>query len=549
MRFVKPKKGFRLSRNLGLLLFSTAVISGSLSSDNKAYGLEAPSLPPSVLMASAKNGETNSSNKVVKPSVKKDVKEVKSSASSKENKAVSDVKTASVVNKNSEIKVKAKETEAAPAPIVKQIPEEDTKPTLTPAVPPSLLVNSVKNQETNFDDDEDDIVDDDFSIKGDEPKPSSNLIASAKIVENNSSSAVLPKSSKEEKAAAVKESAPVEKKADLKAEEKKESQKTLKVVETPVKKAEVKPAEKTVSNDSAKKEIVKPAPKASDIKPVEVKKAEIKENNNKPEIKKHSKVRRVSKKVVVEDNECPPEWDWFSAPLVFVRDANGKLVIMADKNAPKIVIPSRKTSDNEIKSVRPVKAENKVAQVKKPVVKTVKKAESPEYVEVKPFEAPAAPAVEVEPKPVVEEKTIEAQEETPAVSYAKPVVMVETKNAEETKPLFAEASEKMARIKRLHSYDENKTVEVASTTKRSASMVRMHKLIVELIKRTDKKPNKDNRLLKASISPQAPPEANNAESSVSEDSSDSSNQTSSDRYAFRPYYNPNFSANLRVRAY
>ena len=70
MRFVKPKKGFRLSKNLGLLLFSTAVISGSLSSDNKAYGLEAPSLPPSVMMASAKNGETNSSNKVVKPSEK-----------------------------------------------------------------------------------------------------------------------------------------------------------------------------------------------------------------------------------------------------------------------------------------------------------------------------------------------------------------------------------------------------------------------------------------------------------------------------------------------
>ena len=41
MRFIKPKKGFRLSRNLGLLLFSTAVISGSLSTDNKAYGLEA----------------------------------------------------------------------------------------------------------------------------------------------------------------------------------------------------------------------------------------------------------------------------------------------------------------------------------------------------------------------------------------------------------------------------------------------------------------------------------------------------------------------------
>ena len=82
MRFIKPKKGFRLSRNLGLLLFSTAVISGSLSTDNKAYGLEAPSMPPSVLMASAKNSDAGSS-KVVKPSEKKDVKAEKALASSK----------------------------------------------------------------------------------------------------------------------------------------------------------------------------------------------------------------------------------------------------------------------------------------------------------------------------------------------------------------------------------------------------------------------------------------------------------------------------------
>ena len=547
MRFIKPKKGFRLSKNLGLLLFSTAVLSGTLS-DNKAYGLEAPSLPPSVMMASAKSSESNSSSKVVKPTEKKDVKVEKASASTNKDKEVKAV-PASAASVNSSNEKSVKGVDAVPAPVVKQNPVEEKSEAITPAAPPSVLVSSVKNQNNDLDDEEDDDADDEFSIKGDDqPKPSSNLIASAKIVEKDSSPAVLPKSIKEEKTSAVKkEVAPVEKKAEVKPVEKKESQKQVKAAETPVKKAEVKPAEKTISDNSAKKEIVKSSSKASE-KPVEMKKAEKSEVKEeiKPEVKKHSKVRRV-KKVTVDDNECPPEWDWFSKPLVFVRDANGKLVITADKNAPDIVIGSKKTSGNEVKSVRPVKAENKVAQVRKPVAKKAKKAESPEYVEAKPVEAPAAPAVVVEPKPIVEEKTIEAKE----VSYAKPVVMIE-KKAEE-KPLFAEAAEKMARIKRLHAYDENKTVEVASTTRRSASMVRMHKLVVELIKRTDKKSsNKDNRLLKASLSPQAPPEVENTSSIEAEKTAtpdESYNQSNTEKYAFRPYVNPDFSSRIHLNAF
>ncbi len=543
MRFVKPKKGFRLSRNLGLLLFSTAVISGSLSSDNKAYGLEAPSMPPSVLMASAKNGETNSSNKVVKPSEKKDVKVEKAQASSKEVKPVS--ANSASVGSNAEKSVK--EIDAVPAPVVKQNPVEEKSDELTPAAPPSLLVNSVKNQDIKqLDDEDDDNADDDFSIKGEEqPKPSSNLIASAKIVEKDVPS-VATKASKD-KTSAVKALAPVEKKADVKTVAKKDVPAKAEV-ETPVeKKAEVKPAEKTISNNSAKKDIVKASSKASE-KPVEMKKAEKTEvkEETKSEVKKHSKVRRVTKKVRVDDNECPPEWDWFSAPLVFVRDANGKLVLMADKNAPKIVIGSKKTSNDEVKVVKPVKVENKVVKTKKPVVKTVKKAEPEKVVEAKPFEAPAAPAAVVEPKPVVEE-IAEVKEETPVVSYNKPVVMIEAKN-EETKPLFAEASEKMARIKRLHDYDsKSDSIEMASL-RRSASMVRMHKLVVELIKRTDnKKPNKDNKLMKASVAPQAPPEAAN-NSKIADNSSNNSG-SSSEKYAFRPYYNPDFSSTIRLRAY
>lgn len=549
MRFIKPKKGFRLSRNLGLLLFSTAVISGSLSTDNKAYGLEAPSMPPSVLMASAKNTDSNSSSKAVKPSEKKDVKAEKALTSNKEVKPVP--ASAASVKSNTEKSVK----EVIPAPVVKQNPVEEKSEEITPAAPPSLLVNSVKNQNPKQfdeeDEDEDDIADDEFSIKGeDQPKPSSNLIASAKIVEKDVAPAVAPKSAKE-KTPAVKAPAPVEKKAEVKPVEKKEAQAKA-VVETPVvKKAEVKPAEKKISDNSAKKEIVKSSSKASD-KSVEVKKAEKTEVKEvtKPEVKKQSKVRRVSKKITVDDNECPPEWDWFSKPLVFVRDANGKLVITADKNAPDIVIGSKKTSGNDIKSVKAVKAENKVVQVKKPVTKTVKKAEpkKEECVEAKPFEAPAAPVVVVEPKSVVEE-TAEVKEETPVVSYAKPVVMIETKNAEETKPLFAEASEKMARIKRLHAYDAKYSdIEMASV-RRSASMIRMHKLVVELIKRTENKPNKANKMMKASVAPQAPPEAAN-NSKIADSSSDSrSDSSNSTKYAFRPYVNPDFSSTMHSRAY
>ena len=60
MRYVKPIKGFRFSRNLGLLLLSTAVFSGQFMVGNKAYGLEAPIMPPSFMMTSAKNVETES---------------------------------------------------------------------------------------------------------------------------------------------------------------------------------------------------------------------------------------------------------------------------------------------------------------------------------------------------------------------------------------------------------------------------------------------------------------------------------------------------------
>lgn len=529
MRFVQPKKGFRLSKKLGLLLFYTAVVSGSLSSCNKACALEAPSMPPSVMMASANNGETN---KVVKPSEKKVVKAEKSSP----------VLPTSINTLSKASDKKIKEEPATPAPVVKQTQVEDSKPELTPVAPPSLLINSVKSQDIVNDD-----ADDDFSIKGEESsKKSSNLIASAKIVEKD----VAPVATKtvKDNSSTSKTPVSVEKKAEVKAAEKKDVSAKA-VVETPsVKKVEVKTAEKTISNNSAKKDIVKSSSKSSE-KPVEIKKAEkveVKEES-KTDNKKHSKVRRVTKKVRVDDNECPPEWDWFSAPLVFVRDANGKLVLMADKNAPKIVIGSKKSSKEEIKVVKPVKVENKVVKTKKPVVKTVKKAEPEKTVEAKPFEAPAAPAVVVEPKPVVE-KAAEVKEEAPAVSYNKPVIMIDTKKAEETKPLFAEASEKMARIKRLHAYDDkSENIEMASL-RRSASMVRMHKLVVDLIKRTDSKPGKTNKLMKTSVAPQAPPEAT-TNSKIADNSSDNSNNSHSEKYAFRPYYNPDFSSRINLRAF
>ncbi len=547
MRFVKPSKGFSLSKNLGMLLFYTAVVSGSLTCSKEVYALEAPSLPPSVLMASTNksNGETNTtsaSKKVVKPAETKTQKALTNEVKAK---SVSEDNTAS---KNTSKNVSVKETEVIPAPVVKQVPDTEEKATLTPSTPPSLLVNSVMNQEKVSDSDvnDDDFeadADDDFSIKGNEPKPASNLIASAKIVEKESSST--PVAALQVKKDNSSEKKVSEKKQEVKPVEKKEASKPTKaVVETSSsQKVEAKPAEKPIVIASAKKEKVNSPVQKTSAKP-EVKKP-VAEKESKAEVKKVSKVRKVSKKIVEEeDNVCPPEWDWFSAPLVFVRDANGKLVLMADKNAPKIVIGKKTSSNNdEAKTIKPVKAENK-AQVKKSVVvKTVKKAEpkEEEYVEAKPIEAPATPVTNIEPQTVDEKAVVEVKEEAPEInaSDAKPVVMIK-KTEPETKSMFAEAVQKMARIKRLHSYEaNNKTLNVASV-KRPASMVRLNKFIGQLIRRTEKKSQKDDRMLKAEVTPQAPPATNKSSVSSEEPSSEDSGSNSV-KYAFRPYINNNFS--------
>ena len=543
MRFVKPSKGFSLSKNLGMLLFYTAVVSGSLSCSKEVYALEAPSLPPSVMMASANksNGETNTtsaSKKVVKQA---ESKKEKVSVSSNEVKANS---VSEATTKNESIK----ETDVAPAPVVKQVPDTEEKTTLSPSTPPSLLLNSVMNQEKASDSDEDDDfeadADDDFSIKGNEPKPANNLIASAKIVEKESSSS--PAAAPQVKKDNSSEKKVSEKKQEVKPVEKKEVSKPAKaaVEASSSSKVEAKPAEKPMVIASAKKEKINSPVQKTSAK-LEVNKS-VAEKETKAEVKKASKVRKVSKKIVKEeDNVCPPEWDWFSAPLVFVRDANGKLVIMADKNAPKIVIGKKASSNNdEVKTIKSIKTENKV-QVKKPVIKSVKKAEpkEEEYVEAKPIEAPAAPVTNIEPQPVEEKAVVEVKEEAPEMdaSDAKPVVMIK-KTEPETKSMFAEAVQKMARIKRLHSYDANsKTLNVASA-KRPASMVRLNKFIGQLIRRTEKNPQKDDRMLKAEVTPQAPPATNNSSVSSEEPSSEDVSSSNSAKYAFRPYINSKYSA-------
>jgi hypothetical protein len=535
MRFVKPSKGFSLSKNLGMLLFYTAVVSGSLSCSKEVYALEAPSLPPSVMMASANksNGETNTtsaSKKVVKQA---ESKKEKVSVSSNEVKANS---VSEATTKNESIK----ETDVAPAPVVKQVPDTEEKATLSPSTPPSLLLNSVMNQEKTSDSDEDD----DFSIKGNEPKPANNLIASAKIVEKESSSslAAAPQVKKDNSS----EKKVSEKKQEVKPVEKKEVSKPAKaaVEASSSSKVEAKPAEKPMVIASAKKENINSPVQKTSAK-LEVKKS-VAEKETKAEVKKASKVRKVSKKIVKEeDNVCPPEWDWFSAPLVFVRDANGKLVIMADKNAPKIVIGKKASSNNdEVKTIKSIKTENKV-QVKKPVIKSVKKAEpkEEEYVEAKPIEAPAAPVTNIEPQPVEEKAVVEVKEEAPEMdaSDAKPVVMIK-KTEPETKSMFAEAVQKMARIKRLHSYDANSNTLNVASAKRPASMVRLNKFIGQLIRRTEKNPQKDDRMLKAEVTPQAPPATNNSSVSSEEPSSEDVSSSNSAKYAFRPYINSKYSA-------
>ena len=508
MRYVKPLKGFRLSKNLGILLFSTAVLSGQLGTLDKAYGLEAPKIPPSVMLASAKTDNPETKVSEVKEKDKKVVSKEKDKAAELVNKSSSDI-SKSVIKKDDAIKSEpVKEEETKSQNLVSESSNEEEFSIKKPILPVSIRPQDIPVVE---DDEEDD--DEDFAVskKKDEVKPETKPV--------------------------VKPEVKVETKTEVKAEIKKE---TKPVVETKAK--EIEPKKNDVIKKVVKEEKVSSKPltvptvksieKTSETKVSSAPKAKdslVKDNDLNASSKKVSvKSKKVNRKYVKEDNVCPPEWDWFSAPLVFVKDANGKMVIRADRNAPKIVIGGKKVEDNHntIKVVEP-KPVVKVKKASANVKKQQNKAEVPQYVEAKPIEAPAVNVVTIEPKAVEEHK-----EER--VIQPKPVVRLVDKPQNQSKPMFAEASAKMARIKRLHSLDQDDNINISEQS-RPRSMVRLNKFVSELINRAEKRETyKKEQIMAKKITPQAPPVESKVASNSNNNNNDSYKNTGT-KYAFRPY--------------
>ncbi|MBP5468872.1 MAG: hypothetical protein J6Z11_06460, partial [Candidatus Riflebacteria bacterium] len=187
MRYIKPIRGFRFSRNLVLLLLSTAVFSGQFMVGNKAYGLEAPIMPPSFMMTSAKNVETESdvSSKAkveTKKEVKKEIKDAKVVVEKSKNASE---KLADSPNQNNVIKKE-----------VKNIPSEDKKDKdlQNSDNQKGLSTSELGLPEINLSNSEEDFSISKAEIKPEakaepknepkpEAKPAKNLIASAKIIE------------------------------------------------------------------------------------------------------------------------------------------------------------------------------------------------------------------------------------------------------------------------------------------------------------------------------------------------------------------------------
>ncbi len=525
MRFVKPLKGFRISRNLGILLFSTAVISGQLPFENIAYGLEAPIIPPSVVLASTKtnNEVKNDEAKVAETKVKeakttKVDKVAKTEKIEKVSKSSSDISN-SVIKKDDSSKLEKvkEEKNIGEKTSEKPIPESTFQ---SPILPPPIV-----NQNNNFNDDSLE-EDDDFSISEKKDEVKTLVIANAKV------------ESKSELKSEVKSEVKVPK--EIKKSDNNDNQKMI------IKKQ----ITESKGNDSTKeldKSSDKPSKKVSELKTVDTKitaplvakeisvkntkidsESSVSRNNNSAPKKK------VSRKTVKEDNVCPPEWDWFSAPLVFVKDANGKMVIRADKNAPKIVIGRKKENNKALMVVEPKPVNTKKAVVKKSIKKQ-NKVLTEEYVEAKPIEAPAAEIKAIESEPVVELNNNEVVEIKETTKVEPIVAISDSKTSEESvnKPLFTEASRKMARIKRLHHID-NSEIEVQSLQK-STSMVRMNKLVKELIQRADNHQTQKTAIIMTDAAPNAPP----VNKVVVGNNSDNNNSTNSGvKYAFRPYINP-----------
>ena len=478
MRFVKPLKGFRFWKTIGMLFFSAALLTGGLSSGNKACALEEPVLPPTMMLAAApqapetakpSTSEQTSKAKITKkeakvPVVKQEPQEPKVSVEK------SQKSTAAKVSKAASDKVEIVKT---PEPVV-----EDSEELALPKMPAEVVEPSVA-------------VDDDFEV------------APVKPVE--------PSKAKVEIVEPVKE---------IKVEQSAEP--AVKAEDMPISNAEIKPAaEKHEEAKPVVKAEVKPVVKA-EAKPVlkaETKPAPVKVKS--VEAKPAVKAKKATKKAVADESVIPQEWDWFSTPLVWVEDANGKMVLKADKTAPKIEIGNAKTVDP-----LPVFEDSKAVRIAEelPLITSVKPAE-PDYIEVIPMvaeeETEADSTITLEEAPAIPEDVIVANdsesEQTPVVPVdaivaddsepeQAPVETVTTAAEEKTeyRP-FAAAAERMARIRRLREAEAEARGETIAKADRSERAERINRFISELLNKSKDSEDKIEETPKTEIVPMAPP--------------------------------------------
>lgn len=455
MRFVKPLKGFRFWKTLGMLFFSAAVLTGSLSSGNKAYALEEPILPPTMMMAAAPATPDNADLKPTKAKVIK--KEVKAPVVKQE------LQEKKVSEEKAQKSAAAKVSKAASQDIeIVKTPEPESIDDSEVLALPKMPVEAVKPA---ADDDHDD-----FEVAPE--KPVKDTKAKVEIVE------------------------PIK---EIKVEQSEKT--TVKVEDKPITKAEIKPSvEKPVEAKPAVKAEAKPVVKA-EAKPVvkaEVKPAPVvKPTETKPVVK----AKKAAKKAAVDESVVPQEWDWFSAPLIWVENEEGKRVLVADKTAPKIEI-------GEAKVVEPLPAfeESKAVLIAEelPLITSVKPAE-PDFVTVAPVaaEAESEDVIALEEAPAVPEETVAAVDSEHKTA-AEETVSAENEEKAECRP-FVAAAEKMARIRRLREAEAEARGETIAKANRSERAERVRLYVRELLSKSEDSEKKIEEEPKTEIVPLAPP--------------------------------------------
>ena len=217
----------------------------------------------------------------------------------------------------------------------------------------------------------------------------------------------------------------------------------------------------------------------------------------KPAPRSEGCARKAIVKKAVEENESviTEGWDWFSTPLVWVKDANGKMILVADSKASKIELDRYQKSPEKSKavdiayelplitSVKP--AEPDFIQIEPRVAEDVEitekeRKEDSESVEMELVSIPAVPAVEE--SETINNTDVEVSVEEPQKIACKAVEKSSNTEKSEYKP-FAKALEKVEAIRKLRKAEAESKGEVLAKAGRSAQAIKIANYISELIGR------------------------------------------------------------------